>query len=93
MRQKADPIDVPDNDAVKSIDISSIDGDKIELSEDGMKEILHIVRDAEPTRSQSINDQPTNLDAYGTIVINTNEESRFFITTKRTASTTSSNRM
>lgn len=73
--KKADPIDLPDNDAVKSIDISSIDGDKIELSEDGMKEILHIVRDAEPTRSQSINDQPTNLDAYGTIVINTNEES------------------
>lgn len=39
-----------------------------------MEQILYIVRDAEPTRSQSVNDQPTNVDAYGTITINTDAD-------------------
>lgn len=66
------------NGAVTSIEVMSIDGDKIRPSEEGVKEILHIIEHAEPTRSQSVNDQPTNVDAYGTIIINTDEESTTF---------------
>ena len=76
--KKAEPIDLPSDDMVTSIEVTAIDGGKIYPSEDGAKEILHIIGNAEPTRSQSVNDQPTNVDAYGTIIVNANGESTTF---------------
>ena len=57
--KKAEPIDLPSNEAVTSIEVITIDGAKADI----------------PTRLESVNDQPTNVDAYGTISINTVGES------------------
>ena len=40
-----------------------------------MEKVTTALSAAEPTRVQSVNDQPTNVDAYGTISINTVGES------------------
>ena len=74
--KKAEPIDLPSNDAVISIKVITIDGAKADITEANQIEtVMTALRAAESTRAQSINDQPTNVDAYGTISINTVGES------------------
>lgn len=76
--KKAEPVDLPSDDTVANIEVTTIEGEKIYPSEGGIEEILDIIGHAEPTRKQSVNDQPTNVDAYGTIIINTDKESTVF---------------
>ena len=59
--KKAEPIDLPSNEAVT-------EANQIET-------VMTALSAAEPTRLESVNDQPTNVDAYGTISINTVGES------------------
>ena len=74
--KKADPIDMPSNGAVTSIKVVTLGGAKIDITEAGQIEIvMHALSAAEPTRAQSVDDQPTNVDAYGTVSINTAGES------------------
>ena len=70
--KKADPIDMPSNDAVTSIEVVTLGGAKVDITEAGQIEIvMDALSAAEPTRTQSVNDQPTNVVAYGTVSINT----------------------
>ena len=71
--KKAEPIDLPSNEAVTSIEVITIDGAKADITE--TTQIMTALSAAEPTRLESVNDQPTNVDAYGTISINTVGES------------------
>ena len=74
--KKAEPIDLPSNDAVTSIEVITIDGAKADITEASQIEtIMTTLSAAKPTRAQSVNDQPANVDAYGTICINTAGES------------------
>ena len=74
--KKAEPIDLPSNEAVISIDAITIDGAKADITEASqIEKVMTALSAAEPTRLESVNDQPTNDDAYGTISINTVGES------------------
>ena len=74
--KKAEPIDLPSNEAVISIEVIAIDGAKVDITEASQIEtVMTALSAAEPTRTQSVNDQPTNVDAYGTVSINTDSES------------------
>ena len=67
---------MPSNDAVTSIKVATLGGAKIDITEAGQIEIvMDALSAAEPTRAQSVDDQPTNVDAYGTVSINTAGES------------------
>ena len=71
-RKKAEPIDLPSNEAVTSIEVITIDGAKTDITETTQIEtVMTALSAAKPTRVQSVNDQPANVDAYGTISINT----------------------
>lgn len=75
-RKKAEPIDLPSNEAVISIEIITIEGTKADITETNQIEtVMTALSAAEPTRLESVNDKPTNVDAYGTISINTVGES------------------
>lgn len=70
--KKAEPIDLPSNEAVTSIEVITIDGAKTDITETTQIEtVMTALSAAKPTRVQSVNDQPANVDAYGTISINT----------------------
>ncbi|MST51608.1 DUF5301 domain-containing protein [Hornefia butyriciproducens] len=70
--KKAEPIDLPSNEAVTSIEVITIDGAKADITETTQIEtVMTALSAAKPTRVQSVNDQPANVDAYGTISINT----------------------
>ena len=70
--KKAEPIDLPSNEAVTSIEVITIDGAKADITETTQIEtVMTALSAAEPTRVQSVNDQPANVNAYGTISINT----------------------
>ena len=70
--KNAEPIDLPSNEAVTSIEVITIDGAKADITETTQIEtVMTALSAAEPTRVQSVNDQPANVDAYGTISINT----------------------
>jgi predicted small lipoprotein YifL len=74
--KKAEPIDLPSNEAVISIEVITLDGAKADITEANQIEtVMTALSAAEPTRLESVNDQPTNVDAYGTISINTVGES------------------
>ena len=74
--KKAEPIDLPSNEAVTSIEVITIDGAKADITETTQIEtVMTALSAAKPTRVQSVNDQPANVDAYGTISINTAGES------------------
>ena len=74
--KKAEPIDLPSNEAVISIEVFTLDGAKADITEANQIEtVMTALSAAEPTRLESVNDQPTNVDAYGTISINTVGES------------------
>ena len=66
----AAPMDLPPDGAVTGIGIVTIAGDEITVTEPGRIEaILNLLRAAEPTRTPSVNDQPTNAASYGTVSI------------------------
>ena len=68
----ADPIDIPSKDAVTSIEVMTSDGAGENITETAQIEmIMNDLDAAVPTRLQSVNDQPTNVDVYGTVSINT----------------------
>lgn len=74
--KKAEPIDMPLNDAVKSIEIITTDGAKVDITENSqILTVMAALSTASPTRAESVNDQPMNIDAYGTISIHTASES------------------
>ncbi|MDO4392788.1 MAG: DUF5301 domain-containing protein [Bacillota bacterium] len=74
--RKAEPIDLPSIENVKSIEAITIEGDRVDITESGQIEtIMTALIVAEPIQVKSVNDQPTNVDAYGTININTVGES------------------
>ena len=67
----ADPIDIPSKAAVTSIEVMTSDGAGENITETAQIEmIMNDLNAAEPTRLQSVNDQPTNVDVYGTVSIN-----------------------
>ena len=68
----AEPIDIPSKDAVTSIEVMTSDGAGENITETAQIEmIMNDLNAAEPTRLQSVNDQPTNVDVYGTVSIKT----------------------
>ena len=74
--KKAEPIDLPSNEAATSIEVITTDGAKVDITEASQIEIvITALSAAEPTRVQSVNDQPASVDAYGTISIKTAGES------------------
>ena len=55
--KKAEPIDLPSNDAVTSIEVITIDGAKADITEASKIEtIMATLSAAKPTRAQSVND-------------------------------------
>ena len=67
----AEPIDIPSKDAVTSIEVMTSDGAGENITETAQIEmIMNDLNAAEPTRLQSVKDQPTNVDVYGTVSIN-----------------------
>ena len=70
--EMAEPIDIPSKDAVTSIEVMTSDGAGDNITETAQIEmIMNDLNAAEPTRLQSVNDQPTNVDVYGTVSIKT----------------------
>ena len=68
----AEPIDIPSKDAVTSIEVMTSGGAGENITETAQIEmIMNDLDAAVPTRLQSVNDQPTNVDVYGTVSINT----------------------
>ena len=55
--KKAEPIDLPSNEAVTSIEVITIDGAKADITEASKIEtIMATLSAAKPTRAQSVND-------------------------------------
>ena len=66
----AAPMDLPPDNAVTEAVIVTMNGEKIAVTEpDRIEAVMHFLRAAEPTRRQSVNDQPTNVASYGTVTI------------------------
>lgn len=66
----AAPIDLPFDDAVAAVGMITMSGEDIYFTDPGrIKAVMDILREAEPTRRQSVNDQPTNVARYGTVSI------------------------
>ena len=73
--EKAEPIDIPSDDAVTSIEVITLSGAKADIPEASQIEIvMDALRAAKPTRTRSVSDQPANVDVYGTVSINTTGE-------------------
>lgn len=69
--KKADPMDVPPLDEMASVDITRVDGATVSIDDPAAIEAVGSALDAaEPTSLQSVNDA-LQVDAYGTISINT----------------------
>ena len=67
----AAPMDLPPDNAVTEAVIVTMNGGKIAVTEpDRIEAVMHFLRAAEPTRTPSVNDQPTNVAAYGTVSVN-----------------------
>ena len=67
-------IDLPSSKDIASIEVITTDGNKVDLLETNhLEQVMNSLTCAEPTRTQSVNDQPTNVEAYGTININTDD--------------------
>ena len=72
--KKAAPIDIPPIDDTISIEVITIGGSKADiLDKNQIEAVMNHLISAEPTRIQSVNDQPTNEEAFGTININTDD--------------------
>ena len=66
----AAPIDLPPDNAVTEAVIVTMNGEKIAVTEpDRIEAVMHFLRAAEPTRTPSVNDRPTNVASYGTVTI------------------------
>ena len=66
----AAPMDLPPDNAVTEAVIVTINGEEIAVTEpDRIEAVMRLLRAAEPTRRQSVNDQPTNVASYGTVTI------------------------
>ena len=75
MWKKADPIDLPSSGGVTSIEFVTLTEAKVDITEARhIKKIMDALKTAEPTRMQSVNDQPTNVDTCGTDNIKTTAE-------------------
>lgn len=73
---RAEPIDLPPDAAVTGIDIVTMAGEEITVTEPGKIEaVMSVLRAAEPTRTPSVNDCPTNVTAYGTLSIHDGDRS------------------
>jgi len=74
--KKAESIDITSGDIVTSIEVITTNGSKVDITEaDQIKDVVNALKAAEPTRMESVNDQPTNVDSYGTVSINTDDGS------------------
>ena len=68
--KKAAPIDLPSDDAVAAVGMITMSGEDIYFTDpDRIKAAMDILRAAEPTRRQSVNDSPTNVARYGIVSI------------------------
>lgn len=68
--KRAAPIDLPPDDAVAAVGMITMSGEDIYFTDPGrIKTAMDILRAAEPTRTPSVNDQPTNVASYGTVSI------------------------
>ena len=68
--KKAAPIDLPSDDAVAAVGMITMSGEDIYFTDPGrIKAAMDILRAAEPTRRQSVNDSPTNVASYGIVSI------------------------
>ncbi|MBQ6118640.1 MAG: DUF5301 domain-containing protein [Clostridia bacterium] len=66
----AAPMDLPPDNAVTEAVIVTMNGEEIAVTEpDRIEAVMRLLRAAEPTRRQSVNDQPTNVASYGTVTI------------------------
>lgn len=70
--EKAEPIVMPANDVVTSIEVVTLGGANVDITAVDQIEItMEALREAAPTRMPSVNDRPTNVSTYGTVSINT----------------------
>lgn len=68
--KRAAPIDLPSDDAVTAVRMITMSGEEISFTEPRrIKVAMDLLRAAEPTRTPSVNDQPTNVASYGTVSI------------------------
>ena len=66
----AAPMDLPPDHAVTDVSVVTINGKEIAVTEpDRIEAVMLLLRAAEPTRRQSVNDQPTNVASYGVVRI------------------------
>ena len=66
----AAPIDLPSDDAVAAVGMITMSGEDIYFTDPGrIKAAMDILRAAEPTRRQSVNDSPSNVASYGIVSI------------------------
>ncbi len=66
----AESIDLPSATAVTEAVIVTMNGEEIAVTEpDQIEAVMRLLRAAEPTRRQSVNDCPTNVASYGTVSI------------------------
>lgn len=71
----AEPISLPASVDVTKIDIETPDGARISFNVfSDIEQIVETLNGAEPTRTPSVNDQPTNVDAYGRVSIDSGGE-------------------
>lgn len=72
--RKAAPIDIPPIDDTISIEVIKIGGGKADILDmNQIETVMNHLISAEPTRTRAVNDQPTNVEAFGTININTGD--------------------
>lgn len=70
----AEPIDLPSDDAVAAVGMITMSGEDIYFTDPGrIKAAMDILRAAEPTRRQSVNDSPTNVARYGIVSIHADD--------------------
>lgn len=66
----AAPIDLPSDDAVAAVGMITMSGEDIYFTDpDRIEAVMRFLRAAEPTRTPSVNDQPTNVARYGIVSI------------------------
>ena len=66
----AAPMDLPPDTAVAEVGVVTMNGEESAVTEpDQIEAVMRLLRAAEPTRRQSVNDQPTNVASYGTVTI------------------------
>ena len=66
----AAPIDLPSDHAVTEVGGVTINGEEFAVTEpDQIEAVMRLLRAAEPTRRQSVNDSPSNVASYGIVSI------------------------